>query len=604
MVLVNVIGFPTNKLTSWSVVEDAVSLDRNNSTGGFSEYSLAGTGFVEAADVIGHEIIFDDHRLGRTHAFVRAITNTPWAWSATLNDPFYRLNVDTSIPSLYRATVKDIVKHFFKVVGVSEPKIFVGPNRNSSLSFFKTGVPGVIGEYALDEYNFSGGRGNLWAILKSFLSAKDWQITWVYDTIVLYRNHSILTRFQGFTRDYSIEFSVDEPFSDIECVYYEDAMHSRYGRYAAEYPSGSFAYQTPKVAGERLISLAYPPTTLDGDQKKELSSGEVLSVESGETKEFILEVTGVVNGLYDQPVCVMPNQILPSDTGLATATHDDRSRYIINKSKYCVVGKDNKPITPAQWYAEGGSVHVELGDEANQLKVRVTGMDNKRLGPFRLAESDGQNDYQSLRIFADVYLYEEKTLHFQTGYTPKTEPVKIDSKFITTIDEAYEACVYAAQGAFGYSCGLDWTGAVPLNEAYTDVVYDFMRPNVLASDVTAFTGQPLPKKASEVWPTGTTMPKIQTDLEKFTANKAVTDRAQVFGRLAGTNAVFDRFVWTITTVNYDNSGVKASCEPYTKVIDLHAIFDRPRVQDLEAPKGITLKELSLRGYTHNEAQPA
>lgn len=602
--MVNVIGFPTNKLTNWSVVEDAVSLDRNNSTGGFSEYSLAGTGFVEVADVLDREIMLDDPRLGRTHAFVRSITNTPWAWSATLNDPFYRLNIETRIPSLYRATIKDIVKHFFKVVGISDPKIFASENRNPSRSFFKFGVEGVVGVTDLDQYNFPGAKGNLWSILKSFLSAKDWQITWVYDTIVLYRNHSILTRFQGFTKDYSIDFSVDEPFSDIECTYYEDMMEWRYQRYMAEYPSGSVNYQTPKVPGERLISLAYPVTTVNGDQPKELSGGEVLSVESGETKEFVLETSGVVNALYDQPVCVMPNEIYPSDTGIATTAVDNRTRYIINKSKYCVVGKDNKPITPAQWYAEGGSVHVELGDEANQLKVRVTGMDNKRLAPFRLAESDGQNDYSSLRIFADVCLYEERTLHFQTGYTPKTEPVKIDSKFITDINEAYEACVYTAQGAFGYSCGLDWTGAIPLNEAYTEVVYDFTRPAVLASDVTAFTGTPLPKKAAEKWPNGTTMDKIQSDLEQFTANKPVTDRAQVFGRLAGTNAVFDRFVWTITSVTYDNSGVKATCEPYTRVIDLHAIFDRPRVQDLVAPKGITLKELSLRGYTHNEAQPA
>lgn len=599
--MVNVIGFPTNKLTSWSVVEDAVSLDRNSSTGGFSEYSLAGTGFVEAADVLGSEVMIDDIRLGRTHAFVRAITNTPWAWSATLNDPFYRLNIETRIPSLYQVTVKDIVKHFFKIVGISDLKIFASANRNPSASFFTYGVGGITVSTDLDQYNFSGAKGNLWSILKSFLSAKDWQITWVYDTVVLYRNHSILTRFQGFTKDYSIDFSVDEPFSDIECTYYEDMMHWRYERYMAEYPSGSIDYHTPRVPGERLISLAYPVSTVDGDHSKELSGGEVLSVESGETKEFMLEASGIINGLYDQPVCVMPNEIYPSDTGLATTTMDNRTRFIFNKSKYCVVGKDNKPITPAQWYAEGGSVSVELGDEPNQLKVRVTGMDNQRLAPFRLAESDGQNDYSSLRIFADVCLYEEKVLHFQTGYTPKTEAVKIDSKFITNINEAYDACVYAAQSAFGYSCGLDWTGAIPLNEAYTDVVYEFTREGVFASDVTAFTGVPLPKKATEKWPNGTTMKKIQDDLERFTANKPVTNKAQVFGRLAGTNTVFDRFVWTITSVTYDNSSVKATCEPYTKVVDLEAIFDRPRVQDLEAPSGVTLKELSLRGYTHNEA---
>lgn len=601
MVLVNTIGFPTNKLTSWSVVEDYVSLDRNNSTGGFSEYSLAGTGFVEAADVIGHVVMLDDPRLGRTHAFVRAITNTPWAWSATLNDPFYQLNVETTIPSLYRASVKDIVKHFFKCAGSTEPKIFTAASRNSSMSFFKYGVPGIRGEQSIDQFNFPGAKGNLWNILKSFLSAKDWQITWVYDTIVLYRNHSVLTRFQGFTRDYSIDFSVEEPFSDIECTYYEEDTLRRHYYYSAEYPSGTTPQGRPVVPGERLIVLAYPPTTIDGDNRKELSSGEVLSVESGETKEFILEVNGVVNALYDQPVCVMPKDIHPTDINISTESPGTRERHIVNKSKYCVVGKDNKPITPAQWYAEGGSVSVELGDEPNQLKVRVTGMDNQRLAPFRLAESDGQNDYQSLRILADAYLYKEKTLNFQTGYTTKTEPVKIDSKFIASLDEAYEACVYAAQKAFGYICGLDWTGAIPLNEAYTDVVYDFERELITAADVTAFTGAPLPEKAAEKWPSGTTMYKIDTDLLRFTDNKPVTNRAQVFGRLSGTCAVFDRFVWTIASVNYDDSGVKAVCEPYTKVVDLAAVFDRPKVKDLVTPKGITLRELSLKGYTHNEA---
>ena len=179
--------------------------------------------------------------------------------------------------------------------------------------------------------------------------------------------------------------------------------------------------------------------------------------------------------------------------------------------------------------------------------------------------------------------------------------MKIDSKFIASLDEAYEACVYAAQKAFGYICGLDWTGAIPLNEAYTDVVYDFERELITAADVTAFTGAPLPAKAAEKWPSGTTMNKIDTDLLRFTDNKPVTDRAQVFGRLAGTCAVFDRFVWTITSVNYDGSGVKAVCEPYTKVVDLAAVFDRPKVKDLVTPKGITLRELSLKGYTHNEA---
>lgn len=38
--VMRVFGIPAGQLTSWSVQEDGVSLDRGATTGGFSEYSL------------------------------------------------------------------------------------------------------------------------------------------------------------------------------------------------------------------------------------------------------------------------------------------------------------------------------------------------------------------------------------------------------------------------------------------------------------------------------------------------------------------------------------------------------------------------------------
>lgn len=589
--VMNAIGFPSNKLADWTVVEDCVSLDRSASTGGFSEYTLSGTGFVEAAEAIDREIILDDVRFGRTHAFVRSITNTPWAWSATLNDPFYRLNIDRSIAPVYNVTVGDVVLHFFKNVTSETPKIYVANSRHKS-NPFSNGYDNTITQFAHKKLSFAGGKGNLWAMLKSFLSAKDYQITWIYDTIVVFENHTILNRFQGYTKDYSIEFGVDEPFSSIECVYYDDQMTKRLSRGTAAYPSGvQQRTGDPVNPNELPVTILWPPFNYEDDITKQIAKGEVLSVEAGETKEFVLEADAIINSIYAQPVCKMPNDIYP---GIV----DTAGRISLNTSKYSVVGKDNKPITPAQWYAEGGDVRVELGDEPNQLKVIVTGMSNTRLAPFRLAESDGQTDYNTLQICGTGFVYEKKTLIFQTGYTPVTDPVKIESPFINTIDEAYEACMYGAQSAFGRRVSLDWTGANPLNEAYTDVKYQFGQPLPVASDVTEFTGSPLPQKATEKWAKGTTMKKIMDDLTAFVALKPVTDKPQVFGRLAGSCVVFDRFVWTITNVQYGPSGVQATCEPYTKVSDLAVLFDRPRVMDLETPKGVNLGQLSLKGYTH------
>ena len=100
------------------------------------------------------------------------------------------------------------------------------------------------------------------------------------------------------------------------------------------------------------------------------------------------------------------------------------------------------------------------------------------------------------------------------------------------------------------------------------------------------------------------MKKIMDDLLKFTANKPVTDKPQVFGRMAGTCALFDRYTWQINSVEYGESGVNLSAEPYTSVWDLAYLFDMPRVSDLPTPPGITLGQLSLRGFEHHEARSA
>lgn len=582
------IGFPNNKLTGWSVVEDAVSLDRDSTTGGFSEYSLEGAGYVESADVMTKEIRLDSPIFGRTHAFVRSITNTPWSWSATLNDPFYRLDVSAEVKHLQGVTVDKIITQVFKAAGVESPKVYVAKSTANERNPFiapKTTI-------TTKKYNFVGGNGNLWTILKSFLSANNYQITWIYDTIVLFENHTVLTRFQGSTVDYSIQWAIGEPFSHIECTYYPPVIDL----VSSGYRSGSNIGE----AGEDRISLIHPQPSNNKTTVESIKAAEVLSVESGETKEFVLEIQGTIDYLYSQPECVMPNEV---GTDFSIRTRVNGQNYFA-RSVYSVVGKDNKPITPAQWYAEGGSLHIEKGDEANQIKVTVTGMSNERLAPYRIAESDGQTDYSTLRIYGRAYLCDQETFTFYTGYPHKTDPVKIDSMNLTNKTQAFEACVYKAQSAFGYSAEMDWTGTVPMHESYTDVVYDFEREPVYLSDVDAFTGAPLPEKAAEKWPQGTTMKKIMDDLLEFTKNKPVVSNQQVFGRIAGTTAVYDRFTWHIKSASYDESSVKASCEALTRVSDVATIFDRPRVADYPLEAGITLRELTLKGVTHNEAQSA
>ena len=390
--------------------------------------------------------------------------------------------------------------------------------------------------------------------------------------------------------------------SSIECTYRESIVEKLFNggnSEAAYWIDGKPVFNAYLKNMPAPTVVLYPYYDLNKPFVDALKDLEVLSVDAGETKEFVLEVPVHVKSITSQPVCVMPTDYPSTARSVYFAKSGaENNPKEFGKSYYVVVGKDNKPITPAQWNAEGGSVFVEVGDEPNQLKVTVTGMLNKRLAPYRLAESDGQNDYSFLRICGEGYPYVEKTVTFYTGYTRRTDPLKISSPYIDTVDKAYAACMYAAQSALGTKTSLEWSGMTPLNEAYTDVVYDFERELVTAADVTAFTDAPLPEKGREKWPEGTNMKKIMDDLLAFTANKPVTDKPQVFGRMAGTCALFDRYMWQINSVEYSESGASVSAEPYTSVRDLSDLFDMPRVSDLPTPPGITLGQLTLRGFEH------
>lgn len=604
--VMRVFGIPAGQLTNWSVQEDGVSLDRDQSSGGFSEYSLEGAGGIEPALVVNKDVVLSDLRFGRTHAVARALTTGPWVWSVTLNDPFYLLDIEATVEPMVYTELKKIIAKFFWAAGIIDPpKIYVQNFQSNSVAGGFFTISGATFDHI---YDFPGGKGNLWSVLKSWLSANDLQITWVYDTVVVFKNHTILTRLQGYTSDYKISYEQSEPVSSIECTYRESTLYSLFSggnSEAAYWIDGKPVFNPYSKNMPAPTIVLYPNYDPNKPYLEALKDLEVLSVDAGETKEFVLEVPVHVKSISSQPVCVMPYDY-PSG---ARSVYFGKSGVVpgpkeFGKSYYVVVGKDNKPITPAQWNAEGGSVFVEVGDEPNQIKVTVTGMLNKRLAPYRLAESDGQNDYSFLRICGEGYPYVEKTVTFYTGYPRKTDPLKISSPYIDTVDKAYAACVYAAQSALGTKTSLEWSGMTPLNEAYTDVTYNFEREPVTAADVTAFTDAPLPEKATEKWPEGTTMKKIMDDLLKFTANKPVTDKPQVFGRMAGTCALFDRAVWQINSVEYGESGVNLSAEPYTSVWDLAYLFDMPRVADLPTPPGITLGQLTLRGFEHRETQSA
>lgn len=141
------------------------------------------------------------------------------------------------------------------------------------------------------------------------------------------------------------------------------------------------------------------------------------SVAAGETIEYELTVDASLRTVH-QPVCVQ------------AAGPGNRSG---SNGVYTVVGNDNLPIMPQQWNNSGGRVEAIITDEPGQIILRITGAQIAHLSPFRIAESAGGEDYNSLHITGDGVAWRRQGVRLYTG----ADPLKVSTEVGSTIDNPY-----------------------------------------------------------------------------------------------------------------------------------------------------------------------
>lgn len=555
------LGFPSAAYTEWSVAEDAVSYDRASTEGGFAQFSATGVGRVPADEVLDTTLKVDSSEYGRINGFVRSLTQTPSTWTISADAPFWELNVELTMnPFSHQLDV--LVKYFFGCVWNKWP----GKD-------FKVFVDKSIKE---NYYYFGGGKGNVWAMLKQFLSANDLSISWIFDTILVYPNRSTTVRTMGLSQDYSVQYEdAGEKAKSVECYVYSY-------EYIQDWKP---PLQTPPLKGRfgvtEYVGPIHPLNEQITPTDKASDDNPIISVNAGETAEVEIQLNVSVMRLEQpQHIYQMPSK------------NPDMSKYPLGC--YCVVGKDNKPITPAQWKAEGGSVRVEPTDDPTRVKVIVRGMDNERLSPYRIAESDGSNDYPALRLVGGGFRIQYSKLSLYTGADSGGDPVVIDNPQIDTPAKAYEAMAYAAIGAGAKTITLtDWTGSNPMRQTFTDFSLGFSPKPYTLGNVQAFTGVPLPEKATAKWPSGTTMERINSDMKAYKAQELVNDRPQTFGRLAGSRTFFAGRWWHITSAQYSEGSVKLQAEGDMRLGDIISLYGK-RVQQFPLKAGIKLGALNLK----------
>lgn len=193
--------------------------------------------------------------------------------------------------------------------------------------------------------------------------------------------------------------------------------------------------------------LFYPPGGWSDDV-------DVITVNSGETTEFDLELEGSVSSIV-QPT-------------MQTFVSRDEA----NRSVFTVVGDDGFPIEPAMWDDFGGKLEIKIGEDTRHLVLTVTapeGINNDKGEPIQsyalaLASGDTSPRYSTLRILGTgVWFSTDDPVKFPTGVEAAENNefelgeevgVTIDNPFLSTRAHVATAVYRAARKFQGYDSAI------------------------------------------------------------------------------------------------------------------------------------------------------
>ena len=540
-------GLPTAH-TTWSLDEDAVSVDRDTAPSGVPQATINGIGDGSVLGTKGKPLVADSTEYGRMELAVSSAAQSSGTWTVTANTILSKLNVTGNVKPVYQAGAATCITKFFDAAKVATADYTLQ----------------VDGALTAKRFTVPAGYDNVWTLLRKWLSANELDFCYVFNTFVVYPQRSRVIRVSDVSGDWTI--SIDGDGSEVKTI-------------------NTYVYnRTPFTNG-----LVFPPhATAYVRSDKHFAPNEInaISVAANETTETEIELGAEVSAL-GQPTHVLSVPMSGGVANINTTTYPN--------GIYTVVGQDNKPITPAQWEAEGGSLRVELQPNGHTAKVFVTGMNNSRLGPFRIAESDGSTDHPSLYLIAASGQYVDiDMIRFDTGAVHGDDSMELDNPAIDTLTKAYRAAQAAADTRIGATVTLNWSGSDPVRSEFKDFAMSWAIKAPTLGDVSDFTGSPLPAKAEAIWPAGTTMSKIDSDLQNYMTSDATrSHRRQSFGRLAGSRFYLHGFWWRVSTASWSDSGVSITATLDQTVADLtrrYATMDK-----WDQPAGISLLELSTKG---------
>jgi len=171
-----------------------------------------------------------------------------------------------------------------------------------------------------------------------------------------------------------------------------------------------------------------------------LSDDSPITVDAGQTVVQQFSINGSATGAR-QPIA---RDLVPKGGGNLEGSN----------GAYCVAGNDGKPITAAQWTAQGGLVSVSVTSDPSILEVTVSAPLDSTYAPYRIAATSGpSNYYNSLYVSIDGLVWEKNSITMHTGAPRQpnalTTETEFDSPFVQSISSAWDVALKISQDLCG-----------------------------------------------------------------------------------------------------------------------------------------------------------
>lgn len=259
---------------------------------------------------------------------------------------------------------------------------------------------------------------------------------------------------------------------------------------------------------------------------------QVFEVDAGETLETTVTIEGSLLSVTNP--FARPYMFFTSGAG-----------------QYVVTGSDGYIVDPQVWRDNGGNVTAEIGEEYNEIKIKIVGAAIPSRSPFRLSEGE---DRPALWIAGTGLVYHPEDITLLTGDTKASAigvPPEVDNVFLNEVQQTWDRGIHTAQYYGNAEVTLTFQG----------------------------------------------VPHIR--LVRTIAGQNSEELTTKFGFFAGAVARYEDAMYRVTSVNYSPDTMEVTLVEYTTIADRNKIWAGKTFGEMAAALGpdVTFGQLGLRPLT-------